>query len=274
MRAVWRGSLSFGLVTFPVRLFAATREHGFRFHQVHRGDGGRIRHRRVCEVCGEEVALVDVVKGYEVADGRLVLFEDEDFDGLPVPSGRTIEVVQFARADEVDPVLLDRSFYLEPERAAVVSYGLLREALERVPRVAVVRVAIRRREVLAVVRPRGRVLVLQTLLWPDEVREPGFGFLEESGVAPGASEVRVAASLVDSMTAPFDPGVFSDKYRDAVAGLIEAKAAGAEIPVSRAPEETGGGVDLMSALRRSLERVRSGRSPSGGDGVVPEGREE
>ncbi|WP_433274193.1 Ku protein [Actinosynnema sp. CS-041913] len=259
MRAVWRGSVSFGLVTFPVRLFSATREHGFRFHQVHRADGGRIRHRRVCEVCGGEVALADVVKGHELADGRLVLFEAEDFDGLPVMSGRTIEVVQFAQADQVDPILFDRSFYLEPERSAVVSYSLLRDALERAWRVAVVRVAIRRRETLAVVRPRGRVLVLQTLLWPDEVREPEFGFLD-AVVEPRLPEVRVATSLVNSMTAEFDPAVFSDAYRDALAGLIEAKAAGAEIPVSRAPEETGGGLDLMTALRRSLERVRSSRS--------------
>ncbi|MBB5953452.1 DNA end-binding protein Ku [Saccharothrix tamanrassetensis] len=261
MRAVWRGSVTFGLVTFPVRLFSATREHGFRFRQVHRADGGRIRHRRVCEVCAEEVALVDVVKGYELADGRLVLFEPEDFEGLPVVSGRTIEVVQFAQADQVDPILLDRSFYLEPERSAVRSYCLLRDALERAWRVAVVRVAIRRRESLAVVRPRGRVLVLQTLLWPDEVREPDFGFLGDAVVESGLPEVRVATSLVNSMTAEFDPGVFSDGYRDALAGLIEAKAAGAEIPVSRAPEETGGGLDLMTALRRSLDRVRSSRSP-------------
>jgi DNA end-binding protein Ku len=258
MRAVWRGSVSFGLVTFPVRLFSATREHGFRFHQVHRADGGRVRHRRVCEVCAEEVALVDVVKGYELEDGRLVLFEEGDFEGLPVPTGRTIEVVQFAQADAVDPLLLGRSFYVEPERAAVTSYVLLREALERAWRVGVVKVSMRRRESLAVLRPRGRVLVLQTLLWPDEVREPEFDFLGVA-VEPGVSEVRVATSLVNSMTAEFDPAVFTDGYREALAGLIEAKAAGAEIPVSRAPEETGGGLDLMTALRRSLERVRSGR---------------
>ncbi len=258
MRAVWRGAVAFGLVTFPVRLFSATREHGFRFHQVHRVDGGRIRHRRVCSVCAEEVPLTEVARGYELADGRELVFEAADFEGLPVPSGRTIEVVRFVSADRVDPVLVHRSFFVEPERSAVGSYCLLRDALDRTFRVAVVKVSIRRREALAVVRPRGRVLVLQTLWWPDEVREPDFEFVD-SGVESGLPEVRAVVALVESMTGDFDPGVFSDDYREAVAGLIEARAAGVEVPVSRAAEETGGGVDLLGALRRSLERVRSRR---------------
>ncbi|CCH31572.1 Ku protein [Actinosynnema sp. NPDC047251] len=257
MRAVWRGAVAFGLVTFPVRLFSATGSHGLRFHQVHRADGGRVRHRRVCSVCAEEVPLAEVVKGFELPDGRLALFEAADFAGLSVGSGRVIEVVQFARADEVDPIFLHRSFYVEPERSAVGSYCLLRDVLERSFRVAVVKVVIRRREAVAVVRPRGRVLVLQTLLWPDEVREPDFGVVDVA-VESRLPEVRVAASLVESMTAALDLSVFSDGYRDAVAGLVAERAAGAVIPVSRAPEETGGG-ELLGVLRRSLERVRSGR---------------
>ncbi|ONI86661.1 Ku protein [Saccharothrix sp. ALI-22-I] len=256
MRAVWRGSVSFGLVVFPVRLVGATRDHGFRFHEVHRADGGRLRHRRVCSVCDAEVDPEGVCKGYELPDGRLVLLEAEDFEGLAGPVEPTMEVVQFAAADEVDPILFGRSYFVEPERVAVPSYAVLRDVLTRSSRVAVVRMGLRRREVLGVLRPRGGVLVLHTLLWPDEVREPDFDSVD---VGVGAAEVRLAESLVDSMTAPFDPSVFSDGYREALGALIEARAAGDGIPVSRAPGETGGEAHLLDALRRSLERVRSGR---------------
>ena len=168
-----------------------------------------------------------------------------------------MEVVQFASADEVDPILFGRSYFVEPERVAVPSYAVLREVLTRSSRVAVVRMGLRRREVLGVLRPRGGVLVLHTLLWPDEVREPDFGSVDVA-VGAGAAEVRLAESLVDSMTAPFDVSVFSDGYQEALAALIEARAAGDGIPVSRAPDETGG-AHLLDALRRSLDRVRSGR---------------
>ncbi|WP_158841725.1 non-homologous end joining protein Ku [Saccharothrix deserti] len=258
MRAVWRGSVSFGLVVFPVRLVGATRDHGFRFHEVHRADGGRLRHRRVCSVCGDEVDPEGMCKGYELPDGRLVLLEAEDFEGLAGPVESTMEVVQFAAADEVDPILFGRSYFVEPERVAVPSYAVLRDVLTRSSRVAVVRMGLRRRDVLGVLRPRGGVLVLHTLLWPDEVREPDFDLVDVD-VGPGAAEVRLAESLVDSMTARFDPSVFSDGYREALGALIEARAAGEGIPASRAPDETGGGEHLLDALRRSLERVRSGR---------------
>lgn len=257
MRALWRGSVSFGLVVFPVRLFGVTRDRGVRFHEVHRDDGGRVRHRRVCSVCGVEVGLSEVCKGFGLPDGRMVLFEAEDFAGLSVGVERTIDVAQFVAADEVDPVMLGPAYFVEPERVAVPSYVVLRDVLARLSRVAVVRVGLRGREVLGVLRPRGEALVLQRLVWPDEVREPGFGFPD---VVSGGAEVAVAESLVESMTAPFDPSVFSDGYRAALDALIEAKAAGgAVVPAARAPEETGGGVDLLGALRRSVERVRSGR---------------
>lgn len=257
MRALWRGSVSFGLVVFPVRLFGATRDRGVRLHEVHRVDGGRLRHRRVCSVCGAGVEVSEVAKGYVLPDGRLVVLGAEDVAGLSAGVERTIEVVQFVGGGEVDPLLLGRGYFVEPERVAVGSYVVLRDVLVRLSRVAVVRVGLRGREVLGVLRPRGGVLVLQTLVWPDEVREPGFDL---SGVVSGGVEVGVAEVLVESMTAPFDGSVFRDGYREALGGLIEARAAGgAVVPVARAPEETGGGVDLLGALRRSVERVRSGR---------------
>ncbi|XVV07749.1 Ku protein [Actinosynnema sp. CA-248983] len=222
MRAAWRGVLVFGLVTFPVRLFPVVRGHGVRLRQVHRVDSGRIRHRRVCEVCGDEVALADVARAVEVGDGRLVAVEAEELAGVPVPVGRVIEVVQVARAEEVDPIVLGRAFHVEPEAAAVGSYVVLRDALERSSRVGVARVAVRRRERVALVRARGSGLVVQTVLWDDEVREPDLGFLEGAG-APPASAARLAASLVESMTAPLDLSVFEDRRATALAGLVEAK---------------------------------------------------
>jgi DNA end-binding protein Ku len=255
MRALWRGAISFGLVSIPVRVFGATEEHGLRFHQVHRVDGGQIRHRKVCSVCEEEVAPEEVGKGYRLEDGRVAVMEPEDFEGLPSASEHVIDVVEFVSAEQIDPIHLHRSYFLRPDDVAVPSYSLLREALRRSWRVAVVKIALRRREALAVVRPRGDLLVLHTLLWPDEVRDPGF---EVPVVRSGPREVRLALSLVNSMAAEFDHSAFSDDYRDAVEAVVLARSSGAVIPAARVPEESGG-VDLVTALERSLEKVRAER---------------
>jgi DNA end-binding protein Ku len=215
--------LVFGLVAFPVRLVPVVRRHGVRLRQVHRVDSGRIRHRRVCEACGEEVALAEVARAVEVGDGGVVEVGAEELAGVPVPAQRVIEVVQVARVDEVDPVVLGRAFHVEPEPAAVGSFVVVRDALERAGRVGVARVVIRRRERVVVVRPRGAGLVVQSVVWADEVVEPDLGFLEGVG-APGASAVRMASALVESMTAPWDLSVFEDGYATAVAGLVERKA--------------------------------------------------
>ena len=203
MRAIWKGAVSFGLVNVPVRLFAATQEHDIRFHQVHRADGGRIRMKRVCSVCGEEVSYDQLAKGYEAEDGRLVVLTDEDFEALPLATGHEIDVVEFVPTEQVDPVLYGRSYYLEPDSRAAKPYALLREALETTERVAVVKVALRQRESLAVLRVRDRVIMLQTLLWPDEVREADFPILKED-VELRPQELRMAASLVDSMASEGD----------------------------------------------------------------------
>lgn len=253
MRALWRGAISFGLVSIPVRVFGATEEHGFRFHQVHRVDGGQVRHRKVCSVCEEEVPAEAMAKGYRLEDGRLVIVEPEDFEGLPSASDHVIDVVEFVSAEQIDPIYLHRSYFLRPDDVAVPSYALLREALQRSWRMAVVKITLRRRETLAVVRPRGDLLVLHSLLWPDEVRDPGF---ELPVVRSRPQEVRMALSLVNSMAAEFDHSAFSDDYRDALEAVISAKSSGAVIPAARAPEESGA-VDLLTALQRSLDRVHA-----------------
>nr|BFE98600.1 Ku protein [Streptoalloteichus tenebrarius] len=265
---MWKGAISFGLVTIGVKLFAATEEHDFRFHQVHRVDNGRIRYQRVCTVCGEEVPYADIAKGYELEDGRMVVLGDEDFDKLPISTDRAIEVVEFVPAEDVDPIYFQKSYYLEPEKAAVRPYVLLRQALERVDRLALVKVTLRQRETLAILRAREDVLVLHTMLWPDEIRTPDFGFLEsDTTVRP--QELEMARSLIENMAGEFTPEEFHDDYREAVAELIEAKAEGAEPPARAEPEPAGEVIDLMTALERSVEAARSSRG--GGRAASREG---
>lgn len=258
MRSVWRGAISFGLVTIGVRLYSATEEHDFRFHQVHREDGGRIKYKRVCSVCGAEVAYADIVKGYELDDGRLVVLDNEDFEKLPIETDRAIQVVEFVPAEELDPIYFQKPYYLEPDKAATRPYVLLRTALEQSGRVAVVKITMRQRQSLATLRAVDDMLVLHTMLWPDEVRRPEFDFLgTEVEIRP--QELKMAASLVESMTGSFEPGEFTDDYRDALEKLIAAKAEGVELPEQAEAEEKGEVIDLMTALERSVEQAKSAR---------------
>ncbi|CCH31573.1 Ku protein [Actinosynnema sp. NPDC047251] len=263
MRSVWRGAISFGLVTIGVRLYTATEEHDFRFHQVHREDGGRIRYKRVCQVCGEEVAFADIAKGYELDDGRLVVMENEDFEKLPVNTDHAIDVLEFVPVEEIDPIYFQKCYYLEPDKAAARPYVLLRTALEQSGQLAVVKITIRQRETLAMLRAREDLLVMHTMLWPDEVRKPEFDFLD-GDVEVRPQELRMASSLVESMAGSFDPGDFSDDYTVALQKMIEAKAEGAELPERPESEDSGEVIDLMTALERSVEQARSARGESGG----------
>lgn len=255
MRAMWTGAVSFGLVNVPVRLYTATTNHDIAFHQVHEADRGRIRQKRTCEVCGEVIDYADIVKGYETDDGQLVIIDSDDLATLPVAAGHEISVVQFVPAHQVDPLLLDRSYYLEPETKAVTAYALLREALRSSDRMAVVTVALRQRETLALLRVRQQVIVLQTTLWPDEVREPDFEVLA-SPVALRDQELTMASTLVESLVADFDPSGFSDDYQAAVLGLIEYKRThdGARPAPPEGTWATSDDMpDLLTALRRSVE---------------------
>jgi len=262
MRAIWKGAVSFGLVNVPVRLFAATQEHDIRFHQVHRADGGRIKMKRVCQVCGEEVPWDQLAKGYEAPDGRAVMLEDDDFAGLPISTGREIDVMEFVPVDQVDPMLFDKTYYLEPEARTVKPYVLLREALERTDRMAVVKVAMRQRETLAVLRVRDDVIVLQTLLWPDEVRAAEFEVLQDH-VEVRDAELTMAMSLVESLASDFHPDAYEDAYAKAVSDLVEARLEGTPLPEA-APEEVGSAevVDLLTALQRSVEAAKRSRGES------------
>lgn len=259
MRAIWKGAVSFGLVSISVKLYSATEEKSIRFHQVHRTDAGRIRYQRVCSVCGEQVSYDDIVKGYDVGGGEIVVLTDEDFADLPLSSSRAIDVLEFVPADQIDPILFNKAYYLEPEDNAAKPYVLLRDALTDSAKVAIVKIALRQREQLATLRVRDGVLVLNTMLWPDEVRAAEFAFLDEK-VEARKPELDMATSLIDSMTGDFDPEAYTDDYRQALQQVIDAKVAGQEVaPAPEAEEEPAQAVDLMSALRASVDRARAAR---------------
>jgi DNA end-binding protein Ku len=260
MRAIWKGAVSFGLVSIGVKLYSATEEKDIRFHQVHRVDGGRIKYKRTCSVCGEEVSYDDIAKGFDLGGGELVILTDDDFEDLPLSSSRSIDVHQFVPAEQVDPILYNKAYYLEPEGVATKPYVLLRDALLESDRVAIVKVALRQREQLATLRVRDGVLVLNTMLWPDEIRAANFDFLDED-VAPRRQELEMASSLIQSMAADFKPEEYTDDYRAALQQVIDAKVSGKEIVAPPEVEEApSGAIDLMAALRASVDRAKAARS--------------
>jgi DNA end-binding protein Ku len=265
VRAIWKGAVSFGLVSIPVKLYTATEEKDVSFHQVHREDGGRIRYKRVCQVDGEEVAYADIAKGYELPSGETVVLTDDDLADLPLTSSRVVDVLSFVPLEQVDPIYFAKSYYLEPDKTATKPYVLLRDALLQADSVALVKVAIRTRESLATLRVRDNVLVLETMVWPDEVRTPDFAFLDDD-VTVRPQELAMAESLIESMTADFDPEQYHDDYREALEQVIEAKIEGREIveqPVQE--EDTGSVVDLMAALRASVAAAKKGRGEADED---------
>jgi DNA end-binding protein Ku len=266
MRSIWKGAISFGLVSIPVRLYTATEEKDVSFHQVHREDGGRIRYKRVCSVDGEEVPYADIAKGYELPGGEMVVLTDDDLADLPLSTSRVVDVLSFVPLDQVDPIYFAKSYFLEPDKTATKPYLLLRNALERSGMVALVKVAIRTKEVLATLRVRDGVLVMETMIWPDEVRVPDFPFLEED-VTVRPQELTMAESLIDSMAGDFDPSQYHDDYREALQQVVDAKVEGRELvePQEEKVAPGGGVVDLMAALRDSVAAAKRSRGEDPGE---------
>ncbi|WP_127480046.1 Ku protein [Nocardioides pantholopis] len=257
MRAIWKGAVSFGLVSVPVKLYAATESHDVSFRQVHAKDGGRIKYQRVCSIDGEEVPYADIAKGFETEDGEMVVLTDDDLAELPSTSSREIAVEKFVPTDQIDPLLFEKSYYLEPEKSGAKPYALLRQALQDADRMAVVTVALRQRTSVAVLRVRDDVIVLQTMMWPDEVRTPDFSV--ETGEVKDA-EVKMANMLVETLAGDFDASEFEDDYAEAVESMVRAKVEGGE--VRRTPTSTkssGEVVDLLAALQRSVDAAKKGR---------------
>jgi DNA end-binding protein Ku len=258
MQTVWKGVISFGLVSIPVQLFAATEEHNVTFRQIHASDGGQIRYRRVCTLDDEEISYGDIARGYELPDGKVVVLTDEDFARLPLATSRAIEVLGFTDADSVDPVRLSRSYFCDPTGSDTKAYVLLREALRRTGKVALVKVALRGRESPAVLHPRDGVLVLHLLLWQDEVRHPRFKFLHDEST-PRPRELEAAEAYIHTLTDTPEPDGMVDRYQTALRELVEAKVAGRPLEQPPALAAADAGESLMEALRRSVERAQQDR---------------
>jgi len=272
MRAIWKGSVSFGLVNVPVKLYSATESHDVSFRQVHAKDGGRIKYQRVCSIDGEEVPYSDIAKGFETEDGEMVILTDDDLAELPLTSSREIAVEKFVPSDQIDPMLFEKSYYLEPEKSGAKPYALLRQALKDADRMAVVTVALRQRTSIAVLRVRPSddgdddVIVLQTMMWPDEVRQPDFSI--EAGDVKD-SEVKMAHMLVETLAGDFDPSEFEDDYAGAVESLVKTKIEGGEVrKTATSTKSSGEVVDLLAALQKSVAAAKSARgetSPASND---------
>lgn len=265
MRSIWKGAISFGLVSVPVKVYSATESHDVPLHQVHAKDGGRIRYQRRCEVCGKVVDYGDIDKAYDDGE-RTVVLTEKDLASLPAERNHEIEVVEFVPSDQVDLLRLDRSYYLEPEEKTLKQYTLLRRALEDSDRTAIVRFALRQKTRLAALRVRHDVLLLQTLLWDDEVREPAFDVLRTT---PRISEKErdMAAQLVDSLAGDFDSAAFTDDYQEQLRTLVEAKLTEGDALDTDATfgeqedAEDADVVDLMEALKRSIDRKKTPPAP-------------
>jgi DNA end-binding protein Ku len=263
MRAIWKGAVSFGLVSVPVKLYAATESKDISFRQVHAKDGGRIKYQRVCSIDGEEVAYADIAKGYETEDGEMVILTDDDLAELPASSSREISVEKFVPSDQIDPMLFEKSYYLEPEKTGAKPYALLRQALVEADRMALVTVSLRNRMSLAVLRVRDDVIVLQTMMWPDEIRQADFGSVDTAEAKP--AEVKMAKMLVETLAGDFEPDEYEDDYRQAVEGLVKTKIEGGEVKAPPKERKTGGEVvDLLAALQRSVEAAKTARGEDAG----------
>ncbi|MCW2692146.1 MAG: hypothetical protein JWM67_750 [Mycobacterium sp.] len=274
MRSIWKGAVSFGLVTIPVRLYSATEQKDVAFHQVRRTDGSRIRYQRVAVADDEPVDYGDIAKGFELPGGDMVVLTDEDLAQVPVSSSHSIEVLEFVPLEQVDPIYFSKSYYLEPDGAGVKPYVLLRQALEASGKVAIVKVTLRQREALATLRIRENVFVLETMLWPDEIRKPDFKFLDED-VSVRPQELAMASSLIESLTADFDPSEYTDSYREALQQVIDAKVAGREVVTPPGQEEEGGQVlDLLAALRASVAAAAERRGAPPGTAAADAAEED
>ena len=267
MRSIWKGAITFGLVNVPIKVYSATEDHDVSLHQVHDKDGGRIKYQRRCEICGKIISYDHIDKAYDDGD-KTVILTDEDLKSLPEERSREIDVVEFVPSDQIDPIMFDRSYYLEPDSTSSKAYVLLRRTLEETDRTAIVRFALRQKTRLGALRVRNDVLMLQSLLWADEVREANFPSLDER-VRISAKELEMSSSLVESFASDFSPEEFNDDYQEQLRTLIEVKlkkgdAVDTEETFGEEPEEEGEGgevLDLMEALRKSVERSRGEKKP-------------
>jgi DNA end-binding protein Ku len=262
---MWKGAISFGLVTIPVAVYPATEEKTLRFNQLHEADGGRIRMKRTCSIDGEEVPYEEIAKGYEYEKDKYVVLTDDDFDAVPVESSRAIDIQQFVDLDEIDPTLYKKSYYLVPDETGAKAYALLREAMSQDSRVGIAKVSFRDKEHLAALRFKDEAFVLETMYWPDEIRAFESDVNLDTKVRD--QELQMARQLIENLTAEWNPEEFHDEYREAMLQIVEAKINGQEIE-SVAPEPTAKVVDLMEALKASVAAAKSGAEEPAAHGTA------
>ena len=250
-RSIWKGAITFGLISIPVGLYTATEEKDFRFHQLHDKDNGRIRYKRVCSICEEEVSYDHIIKGYEVEKDNYVVFTEEELERIPGDSIKAIDIVSFVPLEEIDPIYFQKAYYVVPEPSGIKAYKLLEKALGDSGKVGVAKITLREKEHLATLRVSGNIFVLETMHWPDEIREPAF---EELDKRPEIrkQEVDMARSLIENLSDTFNPKEFVDQYRERLEAAVKAKVEGEEVAVPPTKEPTAV-ADLMEALRASVE---------------------
>jgi DNA end-binding protein Ku len=277
MRSIWKGSVAFGLVNVPVKVYSATEDHDLKFHQVHGADNGRIRYQRVCEECGEVVEYRDIAKAYEGDNGQTVIITDEDIATLPEERSHEIEVLEFVPAGDLDPIMFDKSYYLEPDGKSTKSYVLLAKALSETDRVAIVHFALRNKTRLAALRVKDyskrNVMVIHTLLWPDEIRDPAFPSLD-TDVEVRPAELKMAGQVVESMADDFHPEQYTDTYQEQLQELVDAKLAGGQAFVTEDKparlDESDDVSDLLAKLEASVRRRREEREGAAASKAAPD----
>jgi DNA end-binding protein Ku len=270
VRTIWRGSLSFGLVTIPVRLFAAVQEKSISFNQLRASDHSRIGYKRVAKADGDEVPYDEIVKGYEYEPERYVVFTNEELDQLKPPSSRTIDILQFVPLAQIDPIFFQRSYYLAPEPTGAKAYGLLSGAMRDGETVAVCKITLRDKEHLGTLRLRGDVFVLETMYWPDEIIEMTLADADIPELPePRKQEIAMAKALIENLTEDFDPGAYRDEYREKVLAAAEAKVAGQEVTVVSEEGEPAAVVDLLEALKQSVDASKRRREVKGSADARP-----
>ncbi len=257
-RSIWKGAISFGLVTIPVKVYGATEEKDISFRQVHPADNGRIKYKRVCETCNQEIPFAEIAKGYETPDGRIAVLEKSDFDALPLRTTKAVDVLQFVEESQIDPTYFDNTYFLEADGPGAKPYVLLRDAMRLSGRAAIVKVALRSRESLALLRVKDDLLLMHTMLWPDEVRDGSFA-APQADVSVSEAEIGMASMFIEQLSGDFDPAMYTDDYREALERVIEAKLMGVEAPTLETAPQQAEVVDLVAALRASVEAAKKRR---------------
>jgi len=258
MRSIWKGAISFGLVSIPVKLFSATEKKDVKFSYLHEKCKAPVKYKRVCSSCGEEVTWEETLRGYEYEKGKYVIFNEEELERFPQGRSRTVDILDFVDLKEIDPVYFDKTYYLAPGETGEKPYQLLVQTMKETGKIAIARVAIRSKESLAAIRVHNNILTMETMFFPDEVRKTDLVPVEDKGVTVHENEIKMARQLVDNLEAYFKPEKYNDEYRERVLEAIQAKVAGQEIEVPEVPEKAKI-VDLMEALKASVDMTEDKR---------------